>query len=239
MKKYFLLTVLFSMQCFLFITNSIAQDARANNIADSVMIAMGGKQNWDNTHFIKWTFFGRRTLLWDKYTGNVRIEIPAKQLIILTNINTKQGKVFRNKIELTQADSNAYFMDRGYKIWANDSYWLLMPFKLKDQGVTISYEGTEKDSSNNSCYVLQLTFNKVGVTPDNKYHIFVDRKTYLVTQWAFFEKFSDAIPEFIDSWNNYERYGNILLSGDRGKYDGKLTDIAVMDAMSQELFEKP
>jgi hypothetical protein len=169
----------------------------------------------------------------------VRIEIPAKQLIILTNINTRTGKVFRNKIELKQADSNAFFMDRGYKIWANDSYWLLMPYKLKDPGVSISFIGTEKDSAGNNCNVLQLTFSKVGVTPDNKYHIFIDKKTYLVTQWAFYEKFSDATPEFIDPWNNYERYGNILLSGDRGKYDGKLTDIAVMDSMPMELFEKP
>ncbi len=49
-------------------------DAKAIKIADEVMKASGGKKNWDATHFISWNFFGSRKLIWDKYTGNVRIE---------------------------------------------------------------------------------------------------------------------------------------------------------------------
>ena len=64
-------------------------DKRASAIADSVMSAMGGKENWDNVHYLKWNFFGRRILYWDKWTGDVRIEIPARKLLLLSNINTK------------------------------------------------------------------------------------------------------------------------------------------------------
>ena len=212
---------------------------QAIRIADSVIMAMGGKENWDKVHYLKWNFFGRRTLLWDKWTGNVRIEIPSKQLLIVTNINTRQGHVFRNGKELVQPDSITYFMDRGYKIWANDSYWLIMPFKLKDPGVNLSYLGSSRDSLGNPCSILELTFNNVGVTPQNKYHVYVDAKSYLITQWDYFENYNDAKPEVSNPWLNYQSFGKILLSDDRGSEEGKITDIAVMNDVPQRLFEKP
>src|SRR6185503_3128265 len=227
---------LFLLSIFSFSAFCQQVDPRASSIADSVMIAMGGKQNWDNAHYLHWNYFGRRILWWDKWTGNVRIEIPTKKLIILTNINTKKGHAYRFGNELTQPDSVNYFMDRGYKIWANDSYWLIMPFKLKDPGVNMKYLGAEKDSLGKDCYLLELTFNNVGVTPENKYHVYVDRKTYLVTEFDFYEKATDEKPEFRDPWQDYQRYGKILIAGDRGA-DGKITEIAVLDEMPAELFE--
>lgn len=213
-------------------------DSRAASIADSVILTMGGKENWDNTRCLSWTFFGRRTLWWNKWTGDVRIEIPARKLLLLSNINTKTGRAFRNGVEITQTDSVAYFNDRAYKILINDSYWLAMPFKLRDPGVQLSYLGTGVDSANIDCYVLQLTFTSVGVTPENKYHIWVDRRSYLVTQWAYFEKFSDDTAAINNPWLDYRRYGTILLSGDRGRYEGRLTDISVAE-IPDEMFRKP
>ena len=51
-----------------FNTNS---DAKAIEIADQVMEAMGGRKNWDDTRYLFWNFFGVRTLLWDKQSGDV------------------------------------------------------------------------------------------------------------------------------------------------------------------------
>lgn len=236
MKKFYSIILLF-LPSILFGQNQII-DSRSSAIADSVIQMMGGKQNWDNVHYLRWNFFGRRTLYWDKWTGNVRIEVPAKKLLILTNINTRQGHAFRDSKELLQPDSIAYFMDRGFKIWANDSYWLIMPFKLKDPGVNISYKGSANDSEGNPCFVLELTFNNVGVTPENKYRIYVDRKKYLVTQWDYFEKYQDEKPDISSPWGNYQWYGKILLSDDRGRDEGKLSDIEVMDEVRDALFEK-
>ena len=237
--KYTLLLLLMLLPVFLKAQNQGTIEPRASGIADSVIAAMGGKSNWDNVHYIKWNFFGRRMLLWDKWTGNVRIEMPSKNLLILTNINTRKGHVYRSGKELMQPDSNAYFMDRGFKIWANDSYWFIMPFKLKDPGVNLSYKGEVTDPDGKSCYLLELTFNKVGVTPENKYHVYVDRKNFLVTWWEYFEKFTDTEPGIRNPWMNYNRYGAILLSGDRGPEEGSITDIAVMEVVDEAVFEKP
>jgi len=232
-------TLLFiSLSFFSIKANAQTIDARASSIADSVIVMIGGKQNWDNTRYLHWNYFGRRILWWDKWNGNVRIEIPAKKLVLLSNINTKTGKAFRNGVEITQADSVAYFNDRAYKILINDSYWLAMPFKLKDPGVNLTYMGTVKDSSNNDCFLLKLTFNNVGVTPQNMYHVWVNKKNYMITQWAYYEKSSDDTASIINPWNTFQKYGNIMLSGDRGKSMGQITDISVNE-IPMEVFTKP
>ena len=68
-------------------------DPAAVELADSIMISMGGRENWDKTRYISWNFFGRRNLVWDKAEGNVRIESIPDSTIYLVNVNTGKGRV--------------------------------------------------------------------------------------------------------------------------------------------------
>lgn len=213
--------------------NLTESDTKAMLIADEVMKAMGGRQNWDNTRYISWNFFGRRKLLWDKFTGNVRIEMDSS--IYLVNINTNSGKVKRGNEVLVQPDSIKKYVDRGIGIWINDAYWLMMPFKLKDSGVTLKYMGERNTAENQPADILQLTFQNVGRTPDNKYWIYVDKTTRLVTQWEYYEKYTNEKPQIVTPWANYKKMGNILLSGDRGG-NRQLTNIAVYTAVPEQAF---
>ena len=47
--------------------NQTNSDAQAIAIADEVMLAMGGREAWDNTRYLCWKFFGRDELIWDKW----------------------------------------------------------------------------------------------------------------------------------------------------------------------------
>ena len=123
--------------------NFDGSDPAAIELADSIMVAMGGRANWDATRFISWNFFGRRDLVWDKATGRVRIESSNDSTIYLFNVKTGKGRVQIRGQELMEADSLAKMLDRAKSIWINDSYWLVMPFKLKDSGVTLKYLGEE------------------------------------------------------------------------------------------------
>ena len=87
------------------------------------------------------------------------------------------------------------------------------------------------------CDVLQLTFEKVGVTPDNKYKVWVDKETRLVSQWAYFEKFTDTTPKLVNAWSEYKPYGSILLSGSRGER-GNLYPISVTETIAEGIFER-
>jgi hypothetical protein len=205
--------------------DAAGSDPAAIAIANEVMLAQGGRTAWDNTHFIAWNFFGSRKLNWDKWTGVVTVEWLKKPWKVVVDIDDTTGKVWLNGTEQTQPDTLAKYLDLGKKAWINDSYWLVMPYKLKDSGVTLKSLGKSNTEDGLSADLLQLTFKGVGVTPDNKYHVWVDQNTRLVTQWAFFTKYTDEKPAFVNPWKDYKKYGQIMLSGDRGR--GKLEGIEV------------
>lgn len=212
--------------------NQEDSDLLATLLADKTMLAMGGRKAWDNTHYIKWNFFGRRNLIWDKWTGDVRIDIPGDELTILMNIKTKEGKAMKG--EKVVSDSLDFYLQKGYEIWVNDSYWLVMPFKLKDSGVTLKYLREDSTMAGTRADVVSLTFDEVGVTPENVYEVWIDTDSKLVTQWAYYPDSSTLEPSFITPWADYNPYGEILLSGDRGNY--KLSDIEVMDQVPDGTF---
>jgi len=194
-------------------------DPAAIELADSVMNAMGGRKAWDETRFISWNFFGRRDLVWDKQEGRVRIHSLPDSIIYLVNVNTMEGRVQVKGAEIKEPDSLKRMLEKAKSIWINDSYWLVMPFKLKDSGVTLKYLGEDTTTTGVPANVLQLTFSNVGDTPENKYMIYVDVKDNLVKQWAYYQKASQDSATYVWPFDNYKKYGNILLSANRS--DGK------------------
>jgi plasmid maintenance system killer protein len=209
-------------------------DPAGIQLADSIMAAMGGRENWDKARFISWNFFGRRDLVWDKQTGRVRIESPADSSVYLVNINTGKGRVKFRGVELTEADTLKKMLNRAKSIWINDSYWLTMPFKLKDSGVTLKYLG--EDTLKNDRYnILQLTFANVGVTPENKYKLYVGIKDKMIKHWAFFNDAKKDTANFIRPWDNYQKYGNVMLSADRSDNGGP-KNVRVSETLPDKLF---
>lgn len=194
-------------------------DPAAVELADSIMIAMGGRQNWDNTRYISWNFFGRRNWMWDKQTGRVRIESINDSIVYLTNVNDSVGRVQVKGQELKEPDSLRKMLKRAKSMYFNDMYWLAMPYKLKDSGVTLKYLG-EDTLKGNRYNVIQLMFKEVGDTPQNKYKIYVDVKEKLVRYWSYYKDNRQDTANFTRPWDNYQKTGNILLSGDRSDGGG-------------------
>jgi hypothetical protein len=209
-------------------------DPAAIELADSIMIAMGGRQNWDNTRFISWNFFGNRNWVWDKHTGKVRIESLKDSTIYLANMNDSIGRVQVKCKELTEPDSLKKMLKRARSMYYNDTYWLVMPFKLKDAGVTIKYMG--EDTLKGTRYnVLQLMFAQVGDTPNNKYKLYVDVKEKLVRHWSYFKDNKQDTANFTRPWDNYKTYGTILLSGDRSDGGGP-RNVKVAESVPEKVF---
>lgn len=214
--------------------NLQASDEKAIALADSVMAAMGGRKNWDDTRYIRWNFFGARTLLWDKLEQKARVESHRDSSIYIVDLKNGGGMVMRGGEEYTAPDSIAKYTERAEGMWINDSYWLVMPYKLKDSGVTLKYVGQDTTQAGEMAEVLQLTFDGVGNTPNNKYMVYVDPATHLVSQWAFFTNADDPEPRFYSPWADYKKYGTIMLSGNRGQR--AITDIAIYEQVPEGAF---
>ncbi|UOQ78845.1 hypothetical protein MUN84_10115 [Hymenobacter sp. 5516J-16] len=192
-------------------------DAKAMALADKVMAQMGGYSAWQQTRLLGWDFLDGSYQLWDKHTGDFRWQKDST--VALYNLTSKQGRVYRSGRDISATPDGTKLLGRMYPIWVNNSWWLLMPFKLKDSGVTLTYKGAGQLMDGTPAEVLNMTFKNVGVTPDNKYEVLVNPKTNLVEEWAYFPKATDAQPAFRRRWTGYQRYGSILLATDRS--DGK------------------
>lgn len=217
--------------------NLAESDPAAIELADSIMIAIGGRKNWDATRFISWNFFGARDLVWDKNQGRVRIESKRDSTIYLLDLNAMTGKVQIKGQELTVPDSLNKMLDKAKRIWINDSYWLVMPFKLKDSGVTLKYMGEDTLVNQKYYNLLQLTFKDVGVTPQNKYDLYVDVKSKLIEYWSYYGDASQDTASWTRPWDNYQKYGNILLSADRSDNGGP-KNVKVDESLSDDVFTK-
>jgi pyrroloquinoline quinone biosynthesis protein B len=221
-------------------------DPRAVEIADRVMEAMGGRRAWDATRYVTWRFFGARRHLWDRHSGDVRIEgtdrDTGRPFVILMNIHTRTGGAWVGGEVVQDSAERARWLDHGEAWWINDGYWLFAPYKLKDTGVTLRCAGEAVTLDGAAADVLELTFEGVGRTPRNRYLMYVGRASGLIEQWDFYADRSDAEPAFRCPWRGWRRYGRIMLSGDRGELRGRparLEEIAVLQTLPAGALESP
>lgn len=220
--------------------NLEASDAKAIEIADAVMQSMGGRQNWDQARYLSWSF-GNDDQVWDKWTGQFRYQRDS--LVVLMNVQSKEGRAWEDGQEVTDSAALEEHLTRAYRGWVNSSYWLLMPYKLKDSGVTLLYQGEGTMEDGRAAEILQLTFENVGLTPQNKYHVYVDKETMMVGQWSYYRDASDTEPQFTRPWRNWQKYGNVMLSNHRGEGQGGnpfiLPNVGVYDTVPASVFEDP
>lgn len=211
-------------------------DEKAIELADKVIEAHGGKESWNNTRYISWNFLGARDLVWDKYTGDVRIDFPSQNSTYLINIKADTGRVRIGDRELTKSDSLSKYIERGKQIWVNDSYWLVFPFKLKDPGVQLKYEGIDTTKNGLEAETISMTFEKVGFTPQNKYKVYINPETHMILQWDFYRNASDSAASFQNVWSDYQQYGDIMLASKRD--ERVLGDIKVSQEWDEGVFEE-
>ena len=93
---------------------SASSDARATAVADRVMDALGGKEAWDATRYLRFGFgserdgkFQGRTHTWDKWTGRYRVEgmtREGKPFLTLMNLNTQEGSAWLDGKKLEGAE---------------------------------------------------------------------------------------------------------------------------------------
>ena len=173
--------------------------------------------------------------------SDIRIEGVDRETerpyLILMNLRTRQGRAWKEGDPVTDPDELAAMLENGESAWINDSYWMFMPFKLKDSGVALKYLGEAAMLDGRQAEVLQLTFEAVGKTPENKYHVYVATDSGLVEQWDYYANAADEEPRFSSPWHNWQRYGQILLSDNRG--ESGHTDIAVLEALPPEVLTSP
>lgn len=215
-------------------------DAEAIRIAQAVVDRMGGFEALDAVRYVSWDFFGRRRHYWDRATGDLRLEFPTEEdrYVVLMNLGSKTGRAWMNGDPVDEPAEVERLIGRSHEIWINDAYWMFMPYKLLDPGVTLKYLGERDTEEGRLADVLGLTFGEgVGYTPENRYEILVARESGLVEQWDFFADAADEEPRFRLPWAAWQWFGGIMLATEHGQ--GADWDIAVHADLPRSVFDSP
>lgn len=168
-------------------------DPRAVRVAEQVMKALGGRAAWDALPGIRWSFGSSvrdtvrsvRRHAWNKHTGEHRVQgnlRSGEPFVLLHTVgDTTSGLAWVNGNPI-EGDSLRSLLRRAHAMWINDTYWLLMPYKLRDPGVTLTWEGEVKEGGH-TYDKLGLAFDGVGLTPGDRYWVWVNRRNSRVERW--------------------------------------------------------
>lgn len=174
-------------------------DEKALAIADQVMAAVGGEAAWAKVKQIKWSEqivvngqpIARYRHAWDRWNGRHQftlLDAQDNENVAMYEIFSDVGSGMANGRPASRADTKA-MIKQARERWAEDTYLLFMPMKLKDPGVHLKYveERREEGQETAKYDVIQVTFDAgVGPHPGNVYFVVVDKETHLpaVVEWV-------------------------------------------------------
>lgn len=223
-----------------------AAEPSADALADRVLDGMGGADAWEATRYLVFEFAGRRSHWWDRYTGRHRLEgmtEDGEPYVVLHDVHDRgeAGQVWIDGRPVT-GERATKMLENAYAAWVNDTFWLISPYKLRDPGVHLLADGRE--TVNGVTYdKLRLSFDRVGLTPGDRYWMFIDPETGLVDRWEYVLE-SQEPPPTVWEWRDWERYGaGIMLSSLRVRQsDGReltLGPIEVPESLPESVFTSP
>lgn len=175
--------------------------AQADPLAEKVATACGPLYSLTELRFtfvatVEGIEKARRTHVWSPTLGTVSVT-GGGQTVELTTLGGQPRSQTASADDIAQA----------WAWFTNDSYWLLAPCKVTDDGVTAAAEGSS---------ALTLTFQGVGLTPGDTYRMEVDPSGQ-VTGWSFTLQ-SGRAGSF--GWTDHARHGPLSLSTTRTARDG-------------------
>lgn len=147
--------IIIGILAYLFIDESVpdgtqGQDAEA--LADEMLKALN-KQGYDTIAMINFTYPGGHSYVWDKANNQV-------------TVSWDNNEIFLNLNEPPEEYSTIQY--EAYEYFLNDSFWLIAPFKVRDDGVmrsTVQVDGGRG---------LLVTYTSGGVTPGDSYLWIID-----------------------------------------------------------------
>ena len=88
-------------------------DLAASQAAERVMETLGGADAWESTRYISWTFFGRRSHVWDKHSGDIRVSETDDDgaYVVVMNLDTRAGRVVDREVN-RNADLAIFVLER-------------------------------------------------------------------------------------------------------------------------------
>ena len=243
-----------------------ASDAKAVEIADKVVAAVGGAAAWDKVKEIQWTttVYDSGTPKaayrhgWDRWNGRHFLETPSKgdgdttQAMYELYTDTAAAMIVLGEghKERANGEQTKKIVANARQRFAWDVYPLFVAFKLKDPGVHLKFAeerradgATEADPMKYD--VIKVTFDPgVGPTPGDAYYVIVDKQTSLIDQVEVVEAGKQDNQRMGYKWSDWVDVNGMKFSQSRqnlGFPAEKITftDIKTSESWDEDLYVPP
>ena len=171
-------------------TQSVEADQLAQNMLDNL-----NYKAYENTDYLEWTFKGRHHYKW--YKSENRCEVSWKQIKVDLDFNHRKNSKVYVADQLYEGVEKQDYVKRATDYFNNDSFWLVAPYKIFDNGTERRLVKNEDSTKS-----LLVTYRKGGTTPGDSYlwHFDTNSKPKSYQMWV------DILP--IDgleaTWSNWK-----------------------------------
>jgi hypothetical protein len=122
------------------------------------MLSAINHEAFENAELLEWSFRGTNSYKWYKQEGKVEVSWNENKVILNTN-SPEQSEVYVKGEKVT----NNELINKAQAYFNNDSFWLIAPHKIMDNGVERSIvKVNDKDA-------LMVTYTSGGTTPGDSY----------------------------------------------------------------------
>lgn len=188
----FLVLVIIGFLTYLFINEPVPEGTNgveAEELADEMLSSLN-KEAFDTLKYIGFTFREKNSYQWDLENNTVTVEWDEQSIFLDLN----RGKESFNLLEY-----------KAYKFFINDTFWLIAPFKVRDDGVIRSTVDLSVGRG------LLVTYTSGGETPGDSYLWIIDEKGFPVAWKLWTSNVPIGGLKFTwEGWTNHDAWFSTL-----------------------------
>ncbi len=173
---------------------------------------------WDSLKIIKWKSRQGVSYIWDKPLNTAIISWDNTKVTL--QLDKVDGTVIKEDKQITDRAS----IDKAWKHWCNDSFWMFAHYKIFDKGTVRSLVPVEPGKIG-----LLIGYESGGVTPGDKY-LWILNQDYIPEGFKMWVKIIPVGGTFA-SWENWTKLSNGLMVAPKHKInvlEFEFTDIAIV-----------
>ncbi|MFY0604980.1 MAG: hypothetical protein JXQ93_13695 [Flavobacteriaceae bacterium] len=192
--------------------NVKAYNPNADALAQKILTAVK-HENYKKTRYLEWSFGGRRSYKWDKKEHIVEVLWKDVKVILHPN-NLEKSSAFLKGVETKNKQG---LVKRAWDVFNNDSFWLVAPHKLFEDGIIRSIvKENGKDA-------LNVKYTTGGSTPGDSYTWILD-STYVPKSYKMYVPSMKMVgtPATWEDWTTTES-GTLLPKNHTFSSGGKLS----------------
>lgn len=140
--------------------DSSGSTAEAEQLTDKIFAAIN-KPAYDSLQLIEWSFPRGHHFIWERSSHRVTASWGNNKVVFYPN--DLSGEAYVDSQLVDDVNQSEELIQQAWALFANDSFWLVAPYKLRDPGTSRRVVATDRGQA------LLVTYSSGGVTPGDSY----------------------------------------------------------------------